>query len=237
MERLQKIIANAGYCSRRKAEGLIEKGLVKVNGSIAKLGDKAEASAEIFVNGEKIKREIKKRYYILNKPKGILVTKIDPAGRKTVYDLDSMKKLEEELGQKLNYVGRLDGLTEGLLILTNDGDLTNALTHPGRHAKKVYQLRVEPAISKGDVAKLEGGVEIDGRPLVGVVSGVEGNVFSLMIGEGRNRIIRRVMEKLGYKIYMLKRVSIENIRLGDLEVAEVRELTEKEVEKLYSRVQ
>jgi 23S rRNA pseudouridine2605 synthase len=237
VERIQKIIANAGYCSRRKAEVLIEKGAVLLNGNIAKLGDKAGGIDEIIVNGEKIKRDIKKYYCILNKPKGILVTKDDPEGRKTIYDLDSVKKLTQKIGKTLNYVGRLDGMTEGLLILTNDGDLTNLLTHPSKHAKKVYSLRVEPKLSAADIKKIEKGVEIDERPLVGVISGVNDNVFNLMIGEGRNRIVRRVMEKLGYKIYMLKRVSVENVRLGDLEVGEVREIEEKDIEKLNKRLE
>ena len=128
-------------------------------------------------------------------------------------------------------------MTEGLLILTNDGDLTNNLTHPSKHAKKVYSLRVEPKITREDIEKIEEGVDIEGQPLVGVISGVEGNNFSLMIGEGRNRIIRKVMEKLGYKIYMLKRISVENIRLGDSEEGNLKELEDKDVEKLKKRLE
>ena len=236
MERIQKIIANAGYCSRRKAESLIERDLVLLNGNLAKLGDKAESSDEIIVEGNKIERKVKKHHYILNKPRGVLVTKDDPEGRKTIYDLESLRSLEKEIGQKLNYVGRLDGLTEGLLILTNDGDLTNLLTHPSKHAKKVYNLRVEPALSEEDKKRIEKGVDIEGRPFVGVISNIEGNNFNLMIEEGRNRIIRRVMDKLGYKIYKLKRISIENIRLEDLDIGEISEISQKDIEKLKGRL-
>jgi len=115
---------------RRKAEELIEQKVVMLNGVVAKLGDKANASDKITVNDKEITRSLERFYYILNKPKGILVTKNDPKGRKTIYNLKSMSKLKEKIGTDLNYVGRLDAMSEGLLILTNDGDLNNILTHP-----------------------------------------------------------------------------------------------------------
>ncbi len=235
-ERLQKIIANSGYCSRRKAEELIERGVVRLNGVVAKLGEKAEDSDEIYVEENKIERTEKKYYYLLNKPKGALVTKEDPQGRKTIYDLNSVKELTKRIGFMLNYVGRLDGLSEGLLVLTNDGDLTNALTHPSKHARKTYFLRVEPALSNEDVGRIEKGVDIEGRALVGKVSKKEGNTFCLSIGEGRNRIIRRLMEKLNYKIYLLKRIEIENLKLHNLEKGQVRELSDGEVKDLKRRL-
>ena len=129
MERLQKIIANSGYTSRRKAETLIEQGKVKLNNITAKLGDKANESDEITIENIPINSKPKNVYYILNKPKGILVTKEDPRSRRTIYNLRSVSSL----GQNLNYVGRLDAMSEGLLILTNDGDLIQKLTHP-KHA-------------------------------------------------------------------------------------------------------
>jgi 23S rRNA pseudouridine2605 synthase len=236
-ERIQKIIANAGYCSRRKAEDLIERGFVRLNGFVAKLGDKAELSDEIYVEGNKIERAEKKYYYVLNKPKGALVTKDDPAGRKTIYDLASMKALTEKIGKMLNYVGRLDGLSEGLLVLTNDGDLTNALTHPSHHAKKTYFIRTEPTLSVSDIKRIEGGVEIEGRELVGKVSKREGNTFCLTIGEGRNRIIRKLMAELKYEIFLLKRISVENINLGNLEKGQVREFSVGEVKDLKRRLE
>jgi len=216
---------------------LIDKGAVRLNGAVAKLGDKAEADDEIFIEGNRIERSKKKHYYILNKPKGVLVTKKDPRGRKTIYGLDSVRALSKKLGQKLNYVGRLDGMSEGLLILTNDGELTNVLTHPSKHAKKTYKLRTEPVLSRKDVIRIEKGVYIEGRPLVGKVSKIKNNTFCLTIGEGRNRIIRRVMEKLGHGVYMLRRVGVENLELGDLGIGQIKELSAGEISELYSRVQ
>ena len=136
MERLQKIIANAGYCSRRKAEELIEQEKVKLNGKLAKLGDKATETDKIEVEGKEIKRKEENYYYILNKPKGILVTKEDPQNRRIIYNLKALSKLKKEIGFDLNYVGRLDGMSEGLLLLTNDGELNNQLTHPKHEVEK-----------------------------------------------------------------------------------------------------
>ncbi|MBT7705986.1 rRNA pseudouridine synthase [archaeon] len=235
-ERLQKVIANAGYCSRRKAEALIESGVVRLNRDIAQLGDKADLGDEIFVEGNRIERAEKKYYYMLNKPKGALVTKEDPQGRKTIYDLPAVKELVAKLGHKLNYVGRLDGLSEGLLVLTNDGELTNMLTHPSKHAKKTYFLRTEPTLSLVDVRKLEAGVEMDGRPLVSQVSNRKDNTFCLTIAEGRNRIIRNTFEKLKYSIFLLKRIAVENIELGNLEKGQVREIDKIEIDKLKNKL-
>lgn len=232
MERLQKIIANSGYCSRRKAEELIEKGIVKLNGKIAKLGDKAEVDDKITIDGESIDRRDEKYYYILNKPKGILVTKEDPQKRKTIYDLDVMIELEKKLKQKLNYVGRLDGMSEGLLILTNDGDFNNKLTHPSHNIEKTYLVRTEPTLTKEDIEKLKNGVMIDERKTFAKITNQNKNQFYMTIGEGRNRIIRRVMEKLGYTVFRLKRVSVENVKLGSAKEGSLREMTKDEIDSL-----
>jgi 23S rRNA pseudouridine2605 synthase len=221
MERIQKIIANSGYCSRRKAEELIEQGKVKLNGKLAKLGDKAEETDKIKVNGEEIKPRDKKQYFILNKPKGILVTKTDPKNRRTIYNLKAVSKNIP----KLNYVGRLDGMSEGLLLMTNDGELNNQLTHPKHHVEKTYKIRTEPTLKKEDIKKLKEGILIDDRKFFAKISSIEKNVFNIRIAEGRNRIIRRVLEdELGYKIYMLKRIAVGPIALGDLESGEIREI-------------
>lgn len=230
MERVQKIIANSGYCSRRKAEGLIEQGNVKINGQVAKLGDKATQEDKIMIEGKPLSLKKKNFYYILNKPKGILVTKDDPRNRRTIYNLKAVSKLGRELGVDLNYVGRLDGMSEGLLILTNDGDLNNMLTHPSHDVKKTYSIRIEPKLTNEDVKKLGVGIMIDERKFFGKVSNMKGNTFDITIGEGRNRIIRRVLEDvLEYKIYQLKRISVGNVKLGVLGSGEVRELSEGEV--------
>jgi 23S rRNA pseudouridine2605 synthase len=236
LERLQKIIANAGYCSRRKAEKLIEQGKVKLNGELAKLGDKATSEDKIVVEGEQILSKDENHYYILNKPKGILVTKSDPKGRRIIYNLKAMSKLKKEIGYDLNYVGRLDGVSEGLLILTNDGELTNRLTHPKHHVSKTYEVRTEPKLSKEDVVKLEKGFLIEGRKFFAKISGVKSNTFEISIQEGRNRIIRRVLEKLNYKIFLLKRISVGNVKLGDLKSGEVRKLSGGEVCELKENI-
>lgn len=227
MERLQKIIANSGYTSRRKAEELIEQGKVKLNGAVAKLGDKAGPEDEITVNDEPINKITKNQYYILNKPKGILVTKTDPKNRRTIYNLKALKNL-----QKLNYVGRLDAMSEGLLILTNDGDLIQKLTHPKHAITKTYQLRTDPVITKQHITDLKEGVLIEGRKFYAEVTNKNNNTFHIAIQEGRNRIIRRVLERFKYKIFELKRISVANIKLGSLKAGEVKELENKEVEKL-----
>ncbi|MCK4997654.1 rRNA pseudouridine synthase [Candidatus Pacearchaeota archaeon] len=232
MERLQKIIANAGYCSRRKAEELIEKRKVLLNGRISGLGDKAGEDDVIAVEGKELVRRDKKYYYILNKPKGILVTKEDPQGRKTIYDLDSMKALEKKIGLKLNYVGRLDGMSEGLLILTNDGEFNNLLTHPSHSVSKTYLVRTEPTLSEEDVLKLKNGVMIDTRKMFGEISKRVKNEFKITIGEGRNRIIRRVMESLGYTVYRLKRVSVGEVKLKGIQEGTLHEMTKEEIESL-----
>ena len=228
-ERIQKIIANAGYCSRRKAEELIERGEVKLNGELAKLGDKATSEDKITIGGEQIRSKDEKYYYILNKPKGILVTKHDPKNRRIIYNLKSMSKLKKEIGQDLNYVGRLDGVSEGLLILTNDGELNNRLTHPKHDVSKTYEVRTEPALSKEDIEKLKEGLLIGERKFFGKISNAKGNTFHISIKEGRNRIIRRAFEKLDYKIFLLKRIAMGNVELGDLKSGEVRELGGEEV--------
>lgn len=224
MERIQKIIANSGYCSRRKAEELIEQGKVKLNNKIAKLGDKATEQDKIEVEGKLLQRKLKNYYYILNKPKGILVTKKDPQNRKTIYNLKALSKLKKEIGFDLNYVGRLDGMSEGLLLLTNDGELNNQLTHPKHDVKKTYQIRTEPTLSKGDITKLKNGLLIDDRKFFANILAIEKNTFNMKIEEGRNRIIRRALEKLNYKIYLLKRISIANISLGNLKSGEIKKI-------------
>lgn len=227
MERIQKIIANSGYTSRRKAEELIEKGKVKLNGETAKLGDKATQEDEITINDERIQTKPKNRYYLLNKPKGVLVTKDDPKNRRTIYNLKSLKNLQD-----LKYVGRLDAMSEGLLILTNDGDLIQKLTHPKHDIVKTYHLRTDPVITEQHIKELREGILMDDRKFYAKITNKNNNEFDISIKEGRNRIIRRVMEKLDYKIFQLKRISVANIELGDLESGEIKEISEDEIHQL-----
>ncbi len=227
MERIQKIIANSGYTSRRKAETLIEQNKVTLNGKPAKLGDKATPEDKIEINGKPITKQTTKEYYILNKPKGILVTKEDPKNRRTIYNLKSLKNLGH-----LKYVGRLDAMSEGLLILTNDGDLIQKLTHPKHAVTKTYQLRTDPVITKQHITDLKEGIPIDSRKFYATITNKNNNTFHMAIQEGRNRIIRRVLEKLNYKIFCLKRISVASIKLENLKPGEIKEIPEEEIVKL-----
>lgn len=206
MQRIQKIIANSGYTSRRKAEILIEQGKVKLNERIAKIGDKATSEDKIMINNISINKSTENQYYILNKPKGILVTRYDPKNRRTIYNLKALKNL-----QHLKYVGRLDAMSEGLLILTNDGDLIQKLTHPKYAITKTYHLRTSSAITKQHIANLTEGIPIEGRKFYAEITNKNNNEFDISIKEGRNRIIRKVLEKLNYKIYQLKRIDRKSV--------------------------
>ena len=186
----------------------------------------------IAFEGKELERRTEKHYYILNKPKGVLVTKEDPQGRETIYDLDSMKELGKKIGQKLNYIGRLDGMSEGLLILTNDGEFNNKLTHPSHSVQKTYLVRTEPTLSEVDVKKIKDGVLIDDRKLFAEVTKQNKNEFYITIGEGRNRIIRRVMEELSYTVYRLKRVSVGMVKLGNAKESSLRKMSEEEISSL-----
>ncbi|NPE26587.1 rRNA pseudouridine synthase [Methanococcoides sp. SA1] len=227
MERLQKIIANSGYTSRRKAETLIEQNKVTLNGAPAKLGDKATSQDKIEIEGKLISQQTKKEYYILNKPKGILVTKHDPRGRKTIYNLPSLKNLRH-----LNYVGRLDAISEGLLILTNDGDLQQQLTHPKHKITKTYHLRTDPIITKAHIADLKQGIPIESKKFFAEITNKNNNEFDISIQEGRNRIIRKAMQKLGYKIFQLKRIQVGPIKLGNLKPGRIKEIPEEKIKNL-----
>jgi 23S rRNA pseudouridine2605 synthase len=233
-ERIQKIIANSGYCSRRKAEVLIKDGKVIVDGKVVGTGYKLEKeNSSIIINGKKLKNKNKKYYFLLNKPKGILVTKDDPQKRKTIYEIPAIKKLHQKLKIKLNYVGRLDGISEGLLILTNDGELSNNLTHPSKKITKEYHLRIEPKLKKEDITKAKNGIMIDKIIFFGKIKTKKKNEFTIEITEGRNRILRRIFEdKLKYKIYMLKRIRVKDLKLKSLKIGEVRELSKNEVKDL-----
>ena len=206
MERIQKIMAQAGIASRRKCEDLIKKGLVKVNGKIITIGDKAGAKDRIEVNGKLIKKE-KMIYILLNKPKNVLCSVGDKFERKTVIDIVRCK-------EKVFPVGRLDFNSEGLLILTNDGNFANRVIHPRYNIKKRYLVVLDKELDKTAIGKIKNGIKIEGRRV---------NVFDLIeeekqvelgIHEGRKHIIKKIFDALGYKVVSLKRVSIGKLRLN-----------------------
>ena len=237
MERLQKIIANCGYCSRRKAEELIIKGKVKVNGKlITQLGFKANMNDFIEVDGVSLDNKEDYVYYLLNKPRGVVTTTSDDKKRKTVIDLIDTNK-------RIYPVGRLDYDTTGVLILTNDGNLANVLTHPSNNIEKVYVAKIKGIITKDDVKKLEKGVVIDNRktsPCKAKITKIDRvnniSIVKLIIHEGRNHQVKNMFKVLGYEVLKLKRESFAFLTCDGVKSGRYRELSIKEVKTLYSLI-
>lgn len=235
--RLQKLIAESGLCSRRKAEELIINGKVKVNGHPASIGDSATYNDVIIVNGERIRLEKKrKKYYImLNKPRGYVTTMSDELDRRCVTEL------LEGLDERVYPIGRLDRNSEGMLLFTNDGKFANDIMHPSRHISKTYRVTVRPSISEDQLVQLTSGVEIDGKMTlpanVEVLDEQEGRVvLRMMIREGRNRQIRKMCEAVGLEVARLRRTAIGPVKLGMLKPGTWRELTAEEVKALRNAV-
>ena len=234
MERIQKVIAQSGYCSRRKAEELISKGKVLVNGDIiTEMGYKASGNDYIEVEGNPINQKEEKEYYLLNKPRGIVSTSNDEKGRKTVVDLIKTEK-------RIYPVGRLDYDTTGAIILTNDGDLTNLLTHPKNKVEKVYVAKIKGIITKENLTKLCSGVIIDGKKtskakakILRIDKKNNTSIVQLIISEGRNHQVKKMFEVIGFDVIKLKRESIAFLTLDGLKSGEYRKLSLKEVKKLY----
>ena len=236
MERLQKIIAKAGVASRRKAEELIKNGKVKVNGNtVVELGFKASGTDIIEIDGNVLKSE-DKVYYLLNKPRGVVTTVSDEKNRKTVIDL-----IKEE--KRIYPVGRLDYDTTGILLLTNDGELTNLLTHPKNEIEKVYIAKIKGIITPKDLMILKNGVVIDGFKtskarvkLRKIDKKMDTSIVELTIHEGKNHQVKKMFDKIGYEVLKLKREKIANLDLTGLKSGEYRKLSTKEVKELYSLV-
>ena len=238
MERLQKVIASSGYCSRRKAEELIVEGKVKVNGKvITELGTKVDYNDTVLVNGKPLNNKEEKTYYLLNNPRGVVTTVKDEKDRKTVMELIPNDK-------RVYPVGRLDYDTTGVLILTNDGELTNLLTHPKNHVEKTYIAKVEGLVMKQDLEKLCNGVIIDGKKTSRAKARIKKmdkktnhTIVELVIYEGRNHQVKKMFEAIGYKVLKLKREKFSFLSVSNLKSGEYRLLSVKEVKKLYSEVQ
>ncbi|MBZ4670000.1 MAG: ribosomal large subunit pseudouridine synthase [Oscillospiraceae bacterium] len=235
--RIQKIIADSGFCSRRKAEELIEAGRVKINGHPAKLGDKAFAKDIVTIDDERLAVKKKKKYIylMLNKPRGYVTTVSDELDRKCVMDL--LDGVEE----RVYPVGRLDRNSEGLLLFTNDGEFANNIMHPSRHISKTYRVTVRPDITDEQLVKLTEGVEIDGKKTlpatVNVLVKEPGRVvLQMVIKEGRNRQIRKMCEAVGLEVARLRRTAIGPIRLGMLKPGTFRELTPEEIRAIKNAI-
>lgn len=213
IERLQKFLSNAGVASRRGSEVLIEKGLVRINGNIAKLGDKVDPAKDQVTYDGKLVRPTTEMYYIaVNKPKGYISSRYDPEERRSVYKL-----LPKELQNKVWSVGRLDFFTEGLLLFTNDGELTQQLAHPKFEHDKEYEVIVSKEIDEKDLDKLRKGIVIGEDDLTQPAKiKVRDDRIYMTIHEGKKRQIRRMFDKIGYKIKNLKRIRINKLEMGDL---------------------
>ena len=232
--RLQKFIADSGLMSRRAAEGEIEKGHFSVNGHVAMIGMKIDPSKDaITYKGKRIKYEKRKYTYImLNKPRGYLSSTNDDRGRKCVTDL------LEGVKARVYPVGRLDMISEGMLLLTDDGELKNRLTHPKHTIGKVYRVKVAEQISESQYETLTSPLDIDGyiiKPVEVTITDADetGTVMKMTLFEGRNRQIRKMCEKAGLTVKRLSRVSIGNLKLDGLPVGKWRYLDEQDVEYLY----
>ena len=234
MVRLQKAIADSGFCSRRKAEEYIVKGKVFVNGErITELGSKVEGNEEIIVDGNAISKQ-DKEYYILYKPRGVISSTKDDKGRKTVVDFFSSNK-------RLYPVGRLDYDTTGIILLTNDGEFANMMLHPKNKIPKVYIAKLEGIIDGYSIKKIKSGVVIDGIKCtpdrVKLKSADKKSntcIVEITIHDGRNHEVKRIFESAGYNVIKLKRESIAFLTLQGLSSGEFRKLTIKEVKILYS---
>lgn len=232
MERLQKVIANSGYCSRRKAEELITQGKVKVDGVVVtELGTKVTSKNEISINDVKISNE-EKVYFLLNKPRGVVTTTKDEKNRKTVVDLIDTDK-------RIYPIGRLDYDTTGVLLLTNDGEFANMIMHPKNNIEKVYVVKTDKVITIDAIKQLENGVNIEDGFVKAVRVKIlkkdeEGHSFiELTIHEGKNHQVKKMIEAVGFRVDKLKRERVGFLTVDNLKSGEYRKLTNKEISQLY----
>jgi 23S rRNA pseudouridine2605 synthase len=238
--RLQKVLAQAGLASRRAAEIMIDEGRVEVNGQIViEQGLRVDPEHDVIrVDGSRIPPPRRHLYLVLNKPRGVVSTMDDPEGRRTLADLLVGKVPgRRSANDRLFHVGRLDTETEGLLILTNDGDFGHRLAHPSYAVPKTYLAEVEGVVSPHTLKRLRKGVTLDDGPVrptsVKLVSSTpDKTLVRITLTEGRTRIVRRTMETVGHPVRRLSRIGIGPVRLGNLKVGEFRELTREELGEL-----
>ncbi len=232
--RIQKLLSDCGYCSRRKAEALIAAGKVRCNGHPVHLGDKAARTDLLTVNGERVNipRKTAYRYIMLNKPRGYVTTLSDEQGRRCVTDL--LTGIEE----RLYPVGRLDRNSEGLLLFTNDGAFANSIMHPSREVTKTYRVTVRPPVSEEQLAVMSAGVKLDDGTVTAPANIVtqtvepERVVLLVTIHEGKKREVRRMCDAVGLEVARLRRISIGPVKLGMLAPGQWRDLTSEELRAL-----
>lgn len=235
MERLQKVIAAYGYTSRRKAEELIKKQKVMVNGKvITELGTKVSSSDVISIDGVIINKDVKHEYYLLNKPRSVISSVTDDAGRITVVDLI-------DTDARIYPIGRLDYDTTGLILLTNDGEFANTLMHPSFEIEKTYIAKLDRVLSRDDILAIKKGIAIDKRKVEvkrfkikkrDLEKGTD--IVEITIIEGRNHIIKKLFKELGINVTKLSRIGYGFLDIKDLKSGEYRMLTIKEIKKLYA---
>jgi 23S rRNA pseudouridine2605 synthase len=233
--RINRYLAQCGLGSRRKCDELVRSGHIFINGEkVTELGAKVSPKDKVEYKGKALRPVKKLEYWAYYKPREIMVTSDDPQGRTTIYDVLRRDGLDAGL---LKYVGRLDYLSEGLLLLTNDGDLIHSLTHPRFRIKKVYLVKTAAALEKRDEAKLVDGVESQGALLrAAAVNPVDvkldQNWYEVTLFEGKNRQIRRMFEGIGHEVRKLRRIAFGSVKLGEMKTGEFRELTLREIRGL-----
>jgi 23S rRNA pseudouridine2605 synthase len=235
--RLQKFIAECGCASRRKAEEMILKGRIRVNGHPAVIGMSVIASKDkVTVDDIELVLPRGKVYIALNKPRGYVTTLSDEMGRKCITEL------VDDVGARVFPVGRLDRDSEGLLLLTDDGELANALMHPSKHVPKIYHVSVRPAITESQLIMIQTGIEIETGVKTAPAKAMvlhqypDRSVVEVTLFEGKNREIRRMCEKLNLEVARLERVGIGNLKIGSLKPGDWRELDDKEISSLSRAV-
>lgn len=232
--RLNRYLAQCGLGARRKCDELIQSGHIYVNGrKVTELGTKVTPADSVEYRGTLVKPVRRLEYLAYHKPEGVMVTKTDPEGRETIYQAIAKSGCDV---RHLNYAGRLDYDTEGLLLLTNDGDLIHALTHPRYQIKKVYHVSIDRAMNDAEVRLLLEGIESEGQLLhAGAVRSLDGDRrYEVVLFEGKNRQLRRMFEALSRRVQHLRRVTFGSVRLGDLPRGAIRPLTDREIGGLKS---
>ncbi|MFH1682814.1 MAG: pseudouridine synthase [Candidatus Woesearchaeota archaeon] len=225
MQRVQKLLSNYGYCSRRKAEIIIEAGRVKVNGKTISLGDKATETDQIKVDNKIVNKE-KRTYLLFHKPTGCITALTDPR-YKTIMEYIKIK-------ERIFPVGRLDYNTSGILLLTNDGDFANQIMHPSHEIKKTYLAEIDKPIKESELDQIREGILLDdGKTSPAKAKKIGSILVEITIHEGKNRIVRRIFEKLGFTVKALKRIKVGKLNLGDLKPGQYRNLNDKDKKMIF----